>query len=240
MRPQVSVIVPTYREADNLPQLIPRITESLGEAEPRFEILVVDDSSPDRTQEVCRELSRRYPLRLVLRRNERGLSEAVLRGFEEARGEVFVVMDADLSHPPERIPALLEALEQGADFALGSRYVAGGGIEQGWGSLRSVNSVIATALARPLTSVRDPMSGFFALRRETVEKAVRLDPVGYKIALELIVRCDCRAVVEVPILFGTRRHGESKLDLRQRWLYLRHLGRLYRHELCLRRWRRNG
>lgn len=238
MRPEVSVIVPTYREAENLPLLVPRVAASLREAERRFEIVVVDDSSPDRTPEVCRELSLQHPLRLVVRRGERGLASAVLRGVEEARGELIVVMDADLSHPPERIPALLRALEEGADFALGSRYVAGGGIEQGWGPLRSMNSVIATALAWPLTSVRDPMSGFFAVRRETVETAERLDPLGYKIGLELMVRCDCRAIEEVPIHFGKRRHGESKLDLGERWLYLRHLGRLYRFK-WLRRPRRS-
>jgi dolichol-phosphate mannosyltransferase len=137
-------------------------------------------------------------------------------------------MDADLSHPPEVIPDFIAALDGGADFVVGSRYVPGGSTEDGWGVLRWINSKIATWMARPFTTVRDPMSGFLGFRRETWASAVDLDPVGYKIGLELIVKCRCRHVTEVPIHFSTRRHGESKLSLRVQLQYLTHIVRLAR------------
>ena len=135
-------------------------------------------------------------------------------------------MDADLSHPPEALPQMLQTLETGADFVIGSRYIAGGSTSDG-GCLRWLNSRAATLLARPLTSVRDPMAGFFALKRSTFENGCAFNPVGYKIGLELIIKCRCKRVVEVPIHFEHRRYGESKLTLKQQFLYLRHLRRLY-------------
>jgi dolichol-phosphate mannosyltransferase len=112
-------------------------------------------------------------------------------------------------------------------MVIGSRYVRGGGVHAGWSWFRRFNSRVATLLARGLTNAEDPMAGFFAIRKSTLAQAADLRPIGYKIALELIVRCDCRDVVEVPILFQDRSAGESKMSLRQQWLYLRHLGRLY-------------
>ena len=166
-------------------------------------------------------------MQILVRTGKRGLSEAVLDGLRRARGEILVCMDADLSHPPEVIPEILRALEDGADFVIGSRYIAGGTTADDWGVLRWINSRIATLLARPLTSVRDPMAGLFALRRSTFESGRDFNPVGYKIGLELIVKCGCRRVVEVPIHFEDRRFGDSKLTLTQQLLYLQHLGRLY-------------
>lgn len=224
----VSVIVPTYREAANLAVLVPRVFEVLAEADLPGEMIVVDDASPDDTEAVCKRLARHYPLRLFVRRDERGLSSAVLHGLRRAAEDTFVVMDADLSHPPEKIPDLVSALDDGGDFAIGSRYVPGGGTEDDWGWFRQLNSAVATGLAWPLTSARDPMAGFFALRRTTFERAVTLDPIGYKIGLELLVKCSCERVLEVPIHFRNRLHGESKLSLREQINYLRHLGRLYR------------
>ena len=152
----------------------------------------------------------------------------MLRGIESATKEMLVVMDADGSHPPESIPDMVQAVEDGADFSLGSRYVPGGSTEDGWGVLRWVNSKIATLMARPFTTVRDPMSGFFCLRASTVERGESLDPIGYKIGLELIVKCRCERVAEVPIHFSTRREGESKLTLRVQWEYLLHILNLCR------------
>jgi dolichol-phosphate mannosyltransferase len=162
-----------------------------------------------------------------VRRSDRGLSQAVLDGLRRARGEYLVCMDADLSHPPEVLPAMLTKLEGGADFVLGSRYVAGGTTSHDWGFLRWANSRAATLLAMPLTSVSDPMSGFFALRRSTFELGKDFNPIGYKIGLELIVKCHCERVVELPIHFEDRQFGESKLTLHQQFLYLQHLRRLY-------------
>jgi dolichol-phosphate mannosyltransferase len=137
-------------------------------------------------------------------------------------------MDADFSHPPEEVPTLVAAVRAGdCEMAVGSRYVAGGEVDAGWSWFRRVNSRVATLLARGLTDIADPMAGFFAIRRSALERAGELRPLGYKILLELVVRCDCRKVVEVPILFRDRVEGESKLSMRQQWLYLRHLMRLY-------------
>lgn len=223
----VSVVVPALNEAPNLSALLERIDTAL--AGRRYEVVIVDDASRDGTVELLEGLRGRFPVRLHVRRQPTGgLSGAVLHGLKLARGEFLVVMDADLQHPPERIPDLLRPLEQDdAEFVLGSRYVPGGRTESQWGRLRRINSRIATALARPFApGVRDPMSGFFALRRRTFDRARNLNPVGYKIALELICKCRAGRVVEVPIDFGVRRAGESKLDLRQQVRYIDHLSRL--------------
>jgi dolichol-phosphate mannosyltransferase len=136
-------------------------------------------------------------------------------------------MDADLSHSPNAIPRMIAKLKEGADFVLGSRYVEGGSTSDKWGFLRWLNSRVAMVLTRPITSVRDPMAGFFAIRRSTFEGGRDFNPVGYKIALELMLRCGCERVVEVPIQFDERRFGQRKLTLRQQLLFLRHLRRLY-------------
>lgn len=225
--PVVSIIVPTYCEADNLPELTMRIFAALREAKLSAEMIVVDDDSPDETLIVCRDLSQRYPLQLIVRKNERGLSSAVIHGLEVAQGRALVVMDADLSHPPEQIPPLVASLEH-RQFAIGSRYMSGGETEDRWGAARRWLSRSATWLARPLTSASDPMSGFFALSRESYRNvADKLTPVGYKIGLELMVKLGCRDVGEVPIFFEQRKRGVSKLTLREELRYLRHLTRLY-------------
>jgi dolichol-phosphate mannosyltransferase len=157
----------------------------------------------------------------------RGLSPSVLDGMNLATGDVLVCMDADLSHPPEAIPQMLSKLQEGADFVIGSRYVQGGSTSDDWGFLRWLNSRVATLLARPLTSARDPMAGFFAFRRTTFAAGRDFNPVGYKIGLEFIVKCGCERVVEVPIHFEDRQLGKSKLTMRQQLLYLKHLRRLY-------------
>jgi dolichol-phosphate mannosyltransferase len=223
-----SIIVPTYSEAGNLRELVSRTASAMQSARADYEIIVVDDNSPDDTRQVCHGLSQNYPLSLLVRENERGLSSAVLAGLYLARGEFLVVMDADLSHPPESVPRLLKAVSNdGFEFAVGSRYVPGGSTEEGWGVLRYLNSRVATLLARPLTSVRDPMAGFFAIRRDVFLNADQLNPIGYKIGLELIVKCRCREIAEIPIHFANRKLGSSKLCLREQLNYIRHLGKLY-------------
>jgi len=226
--PQVSLIIPTLNEAANLPPLTEQIANAL--AGRSYEILIVDDNSRDDTPAVCAELAQRFPLRLLVRTDPKnGLSGAVLHGMVEARGDIFVVMDADLQHPPAKLPELIAPIESGeADFVIGSRYVPGGSTGERWGLFRKINSRVATLLARPFAGkVTDPMSGFFALRRETFVRGKRLTPLGYKIGLELMCKCRAQRVREIPIHFGERSRGESKLTLAQQFKYLEHLSRLY-------------
>ena len=226
--PDVSVIVPTINESENLPALLQRISAALTGVD--FEVLIVDDNSRDATPQVCADLAQRYPLTLMVRTlPTNGLSGAVLYGMAAARGKYLCVMDADLQHPPEKLPELLAPLRTGAaDFTLGSRYMPGGSTEAEWGFFRKMNSQTATLLARPFAGkVTDPMAGFFALKRETYENARNLTPLGYKIALELMCKCRVKNVREIPIHFGMRLKGQSKLSLKQQFRYLEHLSRLY-------------
>jgi len=224
----VAIIIPTFRERDNLEQLLPTLADIFMRASISGEIVVVDDSSDDGTDELCERLAKELPVRLVSRQGERGLATAVLYGLRSAEAEICVVMDADFSHPPEAVPQLVSAVRNfDCDMAIGSRYVRGGSLDPNWSLARRWNSKVATLLARGLTSVTDPMAGFFAIRKEKLEGAAEFRPIGYKIALELIVRCDCQSVTEIPIAFQDRRSGESKLSLTQQWHYIRHLGRLY-------------
>ena len=224
---ELAIIVPTYREVDNLPELTRRIHDAVNAAGISTEIVVVDDDSRDGTDKVCKELSDHYPLRLITRFSDRGLSGAVIHGIRESRSEYVLAMDADLSHPPEDIPRFFQHLREGADFVVGSRYVEGGSTDAKWSVFRWLNSQVATLLARGLTNIKDPMAGFFAFPRRILETAPPLMPLGYKIGLEILVKGGCRNVIEIPIAFSDRTRGESKLTLRQQLYYLRHLRRLY-------------
>jgi dolichol-phosphate mannosyltransferase len=225
-----SIVVPTFREVEALPELIDRIARVRAENGSIEELIIVDDDSRDGTEALL--AARPEPwLKLIVRKQDRGLSQAVLAGLRAARGDLLVVMDADLSHPPEVIAEMQQAIQAGADFVVGSRYVPGGTTADDWGLFRFLNSQVATLLARPLTHITDPMSGFFALPRPVFERALEPSPLGYKIGLELLVRCGCENVQEVPIHFSNRTRGESKLTLKQQLLYVRHLLRLYRFKL---------
>lgn len=223
--PSVSVIVPTYKEALNLPALIARVESVRDTHHLDLEMLIMDDDSRDGTEEAVAHLNKDW-VRLTVRTRNRGLSAAVLDGFQEGRNDIFLVMDADLSHPPETITEMLAQLQNGADFVLGSRYVTGGSTEEAWGVLRWINSKAATLMARPFTRLKDPMSGFFAFHRSMLNNAPAMNPVGYKIGLEILVKCDCHNIVEIPIHFSQRFQGESKLSLREQLFYLEHLRRL--------------
>jgi dolichol-phosphate mannosyltransferase len=225
----VSIIVPTFREVANIPPLLERIDAVRRQWGLDAEVLFLDDRSDDGSVEAVARAGFDWA-RIIVRDGPRGLSPAVVDGLRLARSPVIVVMDADLSHPPEKIPDLILALQSGQQFAIGSRYVPGGSTDDRWGFFRWLNSRVATLLARPLTTARDPMSGFFALRKSDLGLARELNPVGYKIALELIVKCNLENVGEVPIHFADRVHGESKLTLKQQLLYLKHLRRLYIHK----------
>ena len=221
----VSIVVPTYKEAENLRPLVTQISDCMSPLHRPFEIIIVDDDSQDGSKQIVEQLrDEGYPVRIITRFGVRGLSSAVIHGFREAKGNYLVCMDADLSHPPEAIPRLLESIEDGdSDFALGSRYVPGASTDETWGLFRWINSKVATLLARPFTPIKDPMSGFFALPRAVFEQAEQLNPIGYKIGLELIVKCACKNIREIPIHFADRKYGHSKLNLKEQFNYLRHL-----------------
>ena len=230
--PAVSIIVPTYKEVANIPLLTGRVGAAMQQAGWDYELIIVDDNSGDGTVEACQELADQgHPIHLYVRTTERGLSSAVIHGLQRARGAILACMDADLSHPPEALPAMLEQVRTGgAEFVIGSRYVPGASTDEHWGLLRWLNSKVATLMARPFTSARDPMAGFFAMPREVFERAKQLNPIGYKIGLELIVKGHVRRLAEVPIHFADRRFGQSKLSLREQLNYLRHLKRLADHK----------
>lgn len=224
----ISIIVPTFREAPNIEPLVRRTFTTLREAGITAEMIIVDDDSQDGTTEIVERLAESFPVRIVVRKTDRGLATAVVEGFAHAKGDILVVMDGDLQHPPESVPALVTPVASGhADFALGSRHAPGAEVAGQWTNWRRLNSFVATMLARPLIRLCDPMSGFFALRRETWLQARQLNPVGYKIGLELAVRCGCQRCVEIPFAFSTRHAGDSKLTARQQLEYIRQLGRLY-------------
>jgi len=221
--------VPTYNERQNLQELVSRIDSSCQTANIEAEILIVDDNSPDGTGSYAEELGKRYRIEVIHRSGKLGLSSAVLEGFERATGSILVVMDADLSHPPEKIPELVERIVDGdADMTIGSRHIRGGSIEN-WSFYRRIVSKGATLLARGLTKVKDPMSGFFAIRRSVID-GVKLNPVGYKIGLEILVKGNISNVVEVPITFANRKSGKSKLGGSVYLTYIDHLIMLYEHK----------
>ena len=228
MTPKLSIVVPTFREVRNLEALSLAIDTVLRKQAVDYEVIFVDDDSKDGSEELGAQLAQRLPVRMIVRRNEKGLATAVVHGLDAARGEFVLVMDADLSHPAERIPEMLTKLETGAhDFVLGSRYIAGGSLDPSWTWFRHLNSKIATWLALPLARVRDPMSGFFAFRRADMPDRRILSPIGYKIGLELLVKGEFKKPGEVPIHFADRVQGESKLSWKEQVRYLRHLRRLY-------------
>jgi dolichol-phosphate mannosyltransferase len=230
--PTVTVVVPTLREVENIVPLVRRLEALRTRTRLDLELLLMDDDSRDGIVELVESLKTDW-VRLIVRTDNPGLSLAVLDGLRRSVRDVLVVMDADLSHPPEKIPEMLDALNAGADLVVGSRFVEGGSTDDTWGVFRWVNSRVAMLLAIPLTNLKDPMSGFFALRRSTFTAGRDFNPVGYKIGLELIVKCRCRRVVEIPIYFSNRYRGSSKLTLKEQLRYLRHIGRLYAHKYRL-------
>ncbi len=167
----ISVIIPTYNERDNIVPLVERLSRTF--AGQKYEILFVDDNSKDGTVNIAAELAAKYPVKVLVRKSERGLATAVLHGFKYAQGNIIGVMDADLQHPPEINAALLKAIENGADMAVASRYIPGGGCPN-WGLVRRVISKGALSLAHlflPSTrKVKDPMSGFFMFKRDGMDQ----------------------------------------------------------------------
>ncbi len=227
----VSIIVPTFREAKNIPVLTERIHEAMKAARIAYEVIVVDDNSQDGIEEAVNQLKKKkFPISIKVRLTERGLSSAVIEGFRLAKGTVFAVMDADLSHPPEKIPELVAPIMGGsAEFVVGGRFVPGGSAEHfNW--FRRLNAWVSKTLARPFTTVRDPMAGFFAFPISILPDLTLLNPLGFKIGLEVIVKGNPRTTMEIPIQFKERLYGESKLSIKEQVNYLRHIIRLFEYK----------
>ena len=230
----LTVIIPTYEEAENIEPLLRRlaaVAPALGDA---IEVLIVDNGSSDGTADRARELlGRVVPGRLVPGRHRMDLASAVIEGIRQAQGRVIAVMDADLSHPPELLPELYRAVERGADVAVASRYVRGGGVAR-WPLRRRALSRTGNWLVRPLAGVRDATSGYFACRTHFV-KPLPLSAAGFKILLEILVKGRPRRVQEIPYVFTDRQRGSSKLSGRTLKLFAAHAARLYAY-----RWRQRA
>jgi len=231
---QVSVIVPAYNETENIRPLCERLFKATKGAGVEAEMIVVDDESAgsEETAKIVKKLeSEGHPVRIHCRKKKegRGLSSAVLLGFELAKYQVILCMDADLQHEPESVPDVAKpVLTREAEFAIGSRHVAGGGLGFEWSMIRQVISMGASLLAYPLAASTDPMSGFFCTRKDILARGRKnINPIGFKIGLEVMVRCRCATVQDVGITFQERIHGESKLSAKQYQLYLQQLASLY-------------
>lgn len=226
-----SLVIPTYNERKNVKTLVEKLSQLLDGSIPgNYELIVVDDDSPDRTWEVAQSLTPEYPqLRVMRREDERGLSTAVIRGWQAARGEVLGVIDADLQHPPETLLQLLAEIQRGADLAAASRHVAEGGVSD-WSVIRrflSRGAQIVGLIILPgvVGRVSDPMSGYFMVRRTCIAGKI-MNPTGYKILIEVLGRGNIRWIGEVGYVFQERQAGESKVTWKQYIEYLRHLLRL--------------
>ncbi len=226
-----SLVVPTYNEGKNIRQIVEILSRLLDRALPNdYELIVVDDDSPDRTWELAQKLMSSHPhLRVMRRQTERGLSTAVIRGWQASTGQVLGVIDGDLQHPPEVLIQLLETIEQGADLAVGSRHIEGGGTSD-WGFVRRMLSRGAQLLGliilpQVIGRVSDPMSGYFMVRRAAIADCL-MNPLGYKILIEILGRGNIREVAEVGYVFQERQEGESKVTWRQYVEYLMHLAKL--------------
>ncbi|HEY5339859.1 MAG TPA: polyprenol monophosphomannose synthase [Candidatus Aquilonibacter sp.] len=223
-----SIVVPTYNEAGGIERLLRAVTDVFKAHNLDGEIIVVDDNSPDGTGAIVDRLAQELPVRCLHRPGKLGLSSGVIDGWAFARPESVALgaMDADFSHDINILPKMVEALASGQyGLAIGSRYVNGGGIEN-WPKRRIITSKVACMLARPLTPVNDITSGYFLVRREALD-GVTLDPIGFKIGVEVIVKAHYGRALEIPYVFTDRVVGESKLNQKEIFNYLKQLGKLY-------------
>ena len=219
---QVSIVVPTYNERENIPILCEELRKTLA-SRWTYEIIVVDDNSPDGTGEVVRQLAQVDPaVRLLERPGKLGLGSAVVDGFQMANGDYWVMMDADLSHRPQDLLGLLDGLAD-ADIVVGSRYIDGGGV-MNWPLHRRIVSRGASAVGRLMVGldISDTTSGFGAFRRVALEPILSsLNPKGFKLLLEILAKSRGAVVTEVPITFVDRRYGASKFTTKEVLMFLR-------------------
>ena len=230
---KLALVVPTLCEAENIRVVLDRIRQSLDPLGFPYELIVVDDDSRDGIDTIVQEISGADPrVRLLVRTGERGLGGAVLHGWKHSDAEILGVIDADLQHPPELLPQLWRAVEAGNDVVLASRYAPQGGLDN-WHPARHLLSRTAISMTYPLQkpdiTVKDPMAGFFMVRRSCLRN-LELHNRGFKILLEILVRAEVRSVREIPFTFGPRRAGTSKANLRVGLDYFALLYRLWRNK----------
>ncbi|MEE8181029.1 MAG: glycosyltransferase family 2 protein [Nitrosopumilaceae archaeon] len=234
-KPQVSIIIPTYNESQN----ILNVLKSIGDIIPKnifTEAIVVDDNSPDGTGRIVEDYLKNvkkiagYTIDVIHRTTKNGLSSAILSGIQRATGDTIVVMDSDLSHPPQIIPKMIDALKKyQCDMVVASRYITGGQIN-GWNKKRKLLSKVATMIAKKGLGVKttDPMSGFFAFKKGIL-KGLNFDAIGFKILLEILVKKRELSVKEIPYTFQNRTFGSSKLDFSIIINYFKSVWKLYRY-----------
>jgi len=216
---KLSVIVPTYNETENIRPLCERLFKAVKAAGIETELFFVDDESvgSDATEGIVKDLQKEgHNVRIHCRKKKegRGLSSAVLLGFDTAKHNVLLCMDADLQHEPESVPSVAKPVMEGrAEFSVGSRHVEGGGLGFEWSAFRQMVSKGATLLSWPVAKSSDPMSGFFCTTTTVLKRGrSQINPIGFKIGLEVMVRCNCDPVEDVGITFCERAAGESKLS----------------------------
>jgi dolichol-phosphate mannosyltransferase len=235
-RDTFALVVPTLNEAGNIETILRRIQIALEPLSLPYELIVVDDGSTDETATIVLARSASdNRVRLISRPNERGLAGAIVHGWHHSNASLLGVIDADLQHPPELLPALLEAMGQGCDIAIASRYAGKNGM-QGWNPVRAaisrVSTLAALLLQRRELRIEDPMSGFFIVRREAID-GLSFETKGFKLLLEILVRAHVDSAREIPFQFGIRHAGKSKAGAAVALRYLHLLGKLSR-DLILR------
>jgi dolichol-phosphate mannosyltransferase len=231
---KLAIVIPTRCEVDNIRRLLTRIKDNVDPLAISYELIVVDDDSNDGTERVVQELSDKDSrIRLLIRKKSRGLAGAVIHGWQNTDADILGVIDADLQHPPEVLPRLLNKIQSGADIAIGTRY-ASTNCQHSWSTFRGLVSQLATRMAAPLQKpdipVSDPMSGFFVVRRACIQ-SVKLQPTGFKLLLEILVKGNIQSVAEVPFTFGQRCAGRSKASLPVMIDYLSLLVRLWMRKI---------
>jgi dolichol-phosphate mannosyltransferase len=235
---KLALAIPTLCEAENIAHVLGLVRAALDPLHIDYEIIVIDDDSCDGTGDVVSALAQEDPrVRLIVRKGERGLSGAVLDGWRSTGANVLGVMDADLQHPPELLPGLFAAIAEGRDLAIGSRYTPGGELG-GWHPVRKLLSAAAVWATWPVQRrkmrAKDPMSGFFLVRRTAVD-GIEFQRAGFKLLLEILVRARLGSIAEVPFVFGSRYRGASKANFKVAWDYGKLLARLYAWKAGLRR-----
>lgn len=214
----VSLIIPTYNEAKNIPFLIEEIFEAVDKSKINLEFIIVDDNSPDDTGKIAEELAGKYPIRVIHRAGKLGLGTAVAEGFKLSDREYIGAMDGDMSHNPVILNQMIVSLIDN-DIAIGSRFEKGGEVEEKWGLHRRIIAKSGKLMAQTLTKVKDPLSGYFFMKKEVIN-GVNLKTKGYKILLEILVKGKYKKVQEFPYTFRVRKYSASKLNTKEFLLFL--------------------